>query len=78
MLYGLPIGPFCIPKFEFVWSFFQQAADYLSPLMKNTDGLLRLHAYWARLELKLGNDFTAARGVWESLLKTWFDYSRLA
>ncbi|XWS20670.1 hypothetical protein CRYUN_Cryun31cG0122800 [Craigia yunnanensis] len=49
---------------------FQQAAGYLSPQMKNTDGLLRLHAYWARLELKLGNDLTAARGVWESLLKT--------
>ncbi|KAG4145696.1 hypothetical protein ERO13_D05G110000v2 [Gossypium hirsutum] len=49
---------------------FQQAADYLSPHMKNTDGLLHLHAYWARLELKLGNDLIAARGVWESLLKT--------
>ncbi|KAK6263531.1 hypothetical protein SCA6_018965 [Theobroma cacao] len=49
---------------------FQQAADYLSPHMKNADGLLRLHAYWARLELKLGNDLVAARGVWESLLKT--------
>ncbi|PPR92373.1 hypothetical protein GOBAR_AA28295 [Gossypium barbadense] len=51
-------------------SLFQQAADYLSPHMKNTDGLLHLHAYWARLELKLGNDLIAARGVWESLLKT--------
>ncbi|XP_022723451.1 squamous cell carcinoma antigen recognized by T-cells 3 isoform X2 [Durio zibethinus] len=49
---------------------FQQAADYLSPHMKNNDGLLRLYAYWARLELKLGNDLIAARGVWESLLKT--------
>lgn len=46
--------------------------------MKNTDGLLHLHAYWARLELKLGNDLIAARGVWESLLKTWFDFSKLA
>ncbi|GMI81903.1 EMBRYO DEFECTIVE 140 [Hibiscus trionum] len=49
---------------------FQQAADYLSPHMKNTGGLLRLHAYWAHLELKLGNDLNAARGVWENLLKS--------
>ncbi|KAE8711206.1 hypothetical protein F3Y22_tig00110300pilonHSYRG00004 [Hibiscus syriacus] len=49
---------------------FQQAADYLSPHMKNTVGFLHLHAYWARLELKLGNDLNAARGVWESLLKS--------
>ncbi|KAK8678948.1 hypothetical protein V6N13_144423 [Hibiscus sabdariffa] len=49
---------------------FQQAANYLSPHMKNTGGLLRLHAYWAHLELKLGNDLNAARGVWESLLKS--------
>ncbi|XVF23161.1 hypothetical protein REPUB_Repub13aG0013400 [Reevesia pubescens] len=47
-----------------------QAAEYLSPNMKNTNGFLRLHAYWARLELKLGNDLIAARGVWESFLKT--------
>ncbi|PPS16520.1 hypothetical protein GOBAR_AA04048 [Gossypium barbadense] len=50
---------------------FQQATDYLSPHLKNTDGLLRLHAYWACLELKLNNNLTAARGVWGSLLKTW-------
>ncbi|KAG8481746.1 hypothetical protein CXB51_027220 [Gossypium anomalum] len=50
---------------------FQQARDYLSPHLKNTDGLLRLHAYWACLELKLNNNLTAARGVWGSLLKTW-------
>ncbi|KAL6178887.1 hypothetical protein ACLB2K_050404 [Fragaria x ananassa] len=48
---------------------FQSASDYLSPQMKNTDGLLRLYAYWARLELHLGKDIAAARGVWESLLK---------
>lgn len=48
---------------------FQSASDYLSPQMKNTDGLLRLYAYWARLELHLGKDLAAARGVWESLLK---------
>ncbi|XP_024170815.1 squamous cell carcinoma antigen recognized by T-cells 3 isoform X3 [Rosa chinensis] len=48
---------------------FQSASDYLSPQMKNTDVLLRLYAYWARLELHLGKDLVAARGVWESLLK---------
>ncbi|XP_002527822.2 squamous cell carcinoma antigen recognized by T-cells 3 [Ricinus communis] len=47
----------------------QHASDYLSPQLKNTEGLLRLHAYWARLELNLGKDLVAARGVWESLLK---------
>lgn len=52
---------------------FQRASDYLSPHLKNTDAFLRLHAYWARLELKLGKDLVAARGVWESLLKMWFD-----
>ncbi|XP_042009943.1 squamous cell carcinoma antigen recognized by T-cells 3-like [Salvia splendens] len=48
---------------------FQRASDYLSPHLKNTESLLRLHSYWARLELKYGKDLTVARGVWESLLK---------
>ncbi|KAK7328362.1 hypothetical protein VNO77_22467 [Canavalia gladiata] len=48
---------------------FQRAADYLSPYLKNTEGLLHLHAYWAHLEAKLGKDVTAARGVWENCLK---------
>ncbi|KAL6517827.1 hypothetical protein OROMI_033528 [Orobanche minor] len=48
---------------------FQRASDYLSPHLKNTDSLLRMHSYWARLESKLGKDLIAARGVWESLLK---------
>lgn len=52
---------------------FQRASDYLSPSMKNTDGLLHLHAYWAHLEAKLEKDITAARGVWENFLKTWFN-----
>ncbi|XP_065870636.1 uncharacterized protein [Euphorbia lathyris] len=47
----------------------QHASDYLSPQLRNTDSLLRLHAYWTRLELNLGKDLAAARGVWESLLK---------
>ncbi|XP_057742435.1 uncharacterized protein LOC130960918 [Arachis stenosperma] len=48
---------------------FQQASDYLSPQLKNTEGLLHLHAYWARLEAKLGKDIIVARGVWENFLK---------
>ncbi|KAK9678015.1 hypothetical protein RND81_11G182000 [Saponaria officinalis] len=48
---------------------FQRASDYLSPQIKGTEALLRLHAYWARLELILAKDIIAARGVWESLLK---------
>lgn len=40
--------------------------------MKNTDGLLHMYAYWARLEQNLGKDQAAARGVWESLIKIWF------
>ncbi|KAL3643800.1 hypothetical protein CASFOL_014615 [Castilleja foliolosa] len=48
---------------------FQRASDYLSPHLNNTDSLLRMYSYWARLESKLGKDLIAARGVWESLLK---------
>ncbi|KAF7142436.1 hypothetical protein RHSIM_Rhsim05G0118000 [Rhododendron simsii] len=48
---------------------FQRASDYLSPHLKDMDGLLRIHSYWARLESSLGKDLVAARGVWESLLK---------
>lgn len=50
----------------------QQASDYLTPHMQNTDSLLRLHAYWANLELNFGKDLAAARGVWDSLLKKRF------
>ncbi|KAF8404008.1 hypothetical protein HHK36_008884 [Tetracentron sinense] len=50
-------------------STFQHATNYLSPHLKNADGLLHLHAYWARLELNLGKNLVASRGVWESLLK---------
>ncbi|KAJ7967924.1 squamous cell carcinoma antigen recognized by T-cells 3-like [Quillaja saponaria] len=48
---------------------FKHASDYLSPHLKNTEGLLRLYDYWAHLEIKLGKDLSAARGVFESLLK---------
>ncbi|VVA96931.1 unnamed protein product [Arabis nemorensis] len=48
---------------------FQQASDYLTPHMQNTESLLRLHAYWANLELNIGKDQAGARGVWENFLK---------
>nr|KYP63247.1 Squamous cell carcinoma antigen recognized by T-cells 3 [Cajanus cajan] len=56
-------------EYKIIRETFQRASDYLSPYLKNTEGLLHLHAYWARLETKLGKDITAARGVWESCLK---------
>lgn len=51
---------------------FQRASDYLSPHLKNTESLLRMYRYWARLESTLGKDVVAARGVWESLVKIRF------
>ncbi|KAK9161931.1 hypothetical protein Syun_002833 [Stephania yunnanensis] len=49
---------------------FQRATDYLSPSLMSSEGLLHLHLYWSRLELHHAKDLVAARGVWESLLKT--------
>ncbi|XP_071729799.1 uncharacterized protein [Rutidosis leptorrhynchoides] len=48
---------------------FQRACDYLTSQLNNTYSLLQIHSYWARLENIIGNDITAARGVWESMLK---------
>lgn len=48
---------------------FQRAADYFSQEMIRTDDLLHLYAYWARLEVTLGEDIEAARAVWETLIK---------
>ncbi|XP_041010443.1 squamous cell carcinoma antigen recognized by T-cells 3-like isoform X2 [Juglans microcarpa x Juglans regia] len=48
---------------------FQNASEYLLQHLKNTNGLVHLHGYWARLELSLGTDLVAARGVWEDLLR---------
>ncbi|XP_054777916.1 uncharacterized protein LOC129285944 isoform X2 [Prosopis cineraria] len=56
-------------EYQIIRQTFQHASDYLSPQLKNTEGLVRLHAYWAHLEAKLGKDITAARGVWENLVK---------
>ncbi|KAK9076977.1 hypothetical protein SSX86_005312 [Deinandra increscens subsp. villosa] len=55
--------------FSLIRNTFQRACDYLSPQLKNTSNLLQIYNYWARLESNLGKDITAARGVWESLLK---------
>lgn len=57
--------------FIFIWKL-QRAADYFSPEIITTDDLLHLYAYWSRLEVTLGGDITAARGVWESLIKKRF------
>nr|GEV00102.1 squamous cell carcinoma antigen recognized by T-cells 3 [Tanacetum cinerariifolium] len=48
---------------------FQRTCDYLQPQLENTHRLLQIHSYWARLEVNIGKDLTAARRVWESLLK---------
>ncbi|CAJ1963814.1 unnamed protein product [Sphenostylis stenocarpa] len=56
-------------EYKLIRETFQRASEYLSPHLKNTEGLLHLYAYWARLETKLGKDITAARGVWENCLK---------
>ncbi|KAK1274923.1 Heterogeneous nuclear ribonucleoprotein 1 [Acorus gramineus] len=58
------------PDYAKIRDTFQHAADYLSPHLKGSDSLLRLHTYWARLEATLGNGIDAARGVWESFIKT--------
>lgn len=56
-------------NYDLIRDVFKRASDYLSSHLKNTDSLLRMYSYWARLELKLGKDIVAARGVWENLLK---------
>lgn len=60
-------------------SLFQRASEHLSPQLKGTYSLLQMHSYWAHLEsrrgkdlIACGKDLTAARGVWESLLKSRF------
>nr|GEX20093.1 squamous cell carcinoma antigen recognized by T-cells 3 [Tanacetum cinerariifolium] len=48
---------------------FQRVYDYLLLQPENTQSLLQLHSYWTRLEVNIGKDIIAARGVWESLLE---------
>lgn len=50
---------------------YQDAAEFLSPQL-GTKELLRLYAYWAKLERSLGKDLSAARGVWENAIKKRF------
>ncbi|KAI5356431.1 hypothetical protein L3X38_009326 [Prunus dulcis] len=64
-----PVEGESVLDYSLIRETFQNASEYFSQYLKNTDGLLRLHAYWARLELNLRKDLQAARGVWESLLK---------
>ncbi|KAL6545676.1 hypothetical protein OROGR_009550 [Orobanche gracilis] len=47
---------------------FQRASDYLSPHLKNTDSLLRMHSYWARLEIALMQSHSG------SMLEAWLAY----
>ncbi|BBG96255.1 EMBRYO DEFECTIVE 140 [Prunus dulcis] len=70
-----PVEGESVLDYSLIRETFQNASEYFSQYLKNTDGLLRLHAYWARLELNLRKDLQAARGVWESLLKIWSGHS---
>ncbi|XP_011655427.1 squamous cell carcinoma antigen recognized by T-cells 3 isoform X2 [Cucumis sativus] len=56
-------------EYSLIRETFQRASDYLSPHLKNSEVLVRLYAYWARLEINMGKNLDSARGVWESLLK---------
>ncbi|CAI9101486.1 OLC1v1038822C2 [Oldenlandia corymbosa var. corymbosa] len=56
-------------EFSMIKDVFQRASDYLSPHLEITD-ILRMSSYWARLEVNLGKNMVAARGVWENVLKT--------
>ncbi|KDP40896.1 hypothetical protein JCGZ_24895 [Jatropha curcas] len=67
ILYGSEVD--VVLDYSLIRETFKHASDYLSPQLKNSDGFLHLYSYWAHLELNLGKDLAAARGVWESLLK---------
>ncbi|KAF8712673.1 hypothetical protein HU200_028434 [Digitaria exilis] len=54
--------------FQLIRQTFTDAEEFLSPQLE-TKELLRLNAYWAKLELNLGKDPGAARGVWENTIK---------
>lgn len=50
---------------------FNQAVQFLSTYFPDyLDRSFRLQSYWAQLEAQLANDMMAARGVWESLIKS--------
>ncbi|PWZ18804.1 Squamous cell carcinoma antigen recognized by T-cells 3 [Zea mays] len=54
--------------FQLIRQTLTDAAEFLSSQL-STKELLRLYAYWAKLELSLGKDLSAARGVWENAIK---------
>ncbi|CAL5004495.1 unnamed protein product [Urochloa decumbens] len=54
--------------FQLIRQTFTDAAEFLSPQL-GTEELLRMNAYWARLERNIGKDVAAARGVWENTIK---------
>ncbi|KAJ4783243.1 Squamous cell carcinoma antigen recognized by T-cells 3 [Rhynchospora pubera] len=54
--------------FQLIRQAFMDASDLLSKEL-SPEELLSLHKYWAKLEINLGKDITAARGVWDNLIK---------
>ncbi|XP_066330580.1 uncharacterized protein [Miscanthus floridulus] len=66
--------------FQLIRQTLTDAAEFLSSQL-DTKELLRLYAYWAKLERSLGKDLSAARGVWEnaimksgSVFEVWEQY----
>jgi hypothetical protein len=56
------------------WFSLQQADQFLSSYFPEfVDKSLRLHSYWAWLEISLANDVAAARGIFENLIKSRFE-----
>ncbi|XP_024528014.1 squamous cell carcinoma antigen recognized by T-cells 3 isoform X1 [Selaginella moellendorffii] len=50
---------------------FQRAADLLANYFPDfVDRSLRLQGYWARMEVRLAKDISAARSIWERLVKS--------
>ncbi|KAF3340792.1 squamous cell carcinoma antigen recognized by T-cells 3 [Carex littledalei] len=54
--------------FQLIRQTFMDASDSLSAQILPEE-LLSLHKYWAKLEINLGKDIIAARGVWDNLIK---------
>lgn len=54
--------------FQKIRQTFMDAAEFLTAQL-GTKELLRLYAYWAKLECSLGKDLAAARQVWENAIK---------
>ncbi|XP_078158298.1 uncharacterized protein LOC144553999 [Carex rostrata] len=54
--------------FQLIRQTFMDASDSLSVRILPEE-LVSLHKYWAKLEIHLGKDIIAARGVWDNLIK---------